>query len=45
MLVQGLAKLLNNEGLAQRLGIVDVGCQPAVDEADRVFDLQSRDSQ
>lgn len=40
MLVQSLAKLLNNEWLAQRLGIVDVGCQPAFDEADGVFDLQ-----
>lgn len=40
MLVQGLAKLLNNERLAQRLGIVDVGRQPAFDETDWVLDLQ-----
>ena len=40
MLVQGLAKFLNNEWLAQRLGIVDVGCQPAFDETDWVLDLQ-----
>lgn len=40
MLVQALAKLFNNEWLAQRPGISDVGCQPAIDEAYWVCDLQ-----